>query len=429
MARASVPTLLSLDRWAEIFGINPLSFNQLVSDLYDVGNCGEVWYQHAWQKTDRVGREDVANAIKEAEDRLMATLGYSPLPIWIADERVKTERPARPELYAVGSQNLRGQLKSVTSRWGYVVSGGQRQKDLIEAAIAITDAAGKVFDLDGDGYKETVRFTVDISNADVDSACEIHVYYPVSNDLVDTGGMDEWEIRPIKVSISGNTATITFKRWQVAAAKLLAILDADDLDADAEASYEGTVDVYRVWNDPQSMCSLMWEYDQDPIGCPICNGVGCPSCAFRTQNGCFHVRDERLGILAYTPATWDATNERFNRADYTICRDPDQMRIWYYAGYCSNNPNIDCPYTQLDPFLEKIIAEYSAGLLDRQICDCNNIERYVDWLREDLARVGSGTASHQTSPSDLDNPFGTTRGAIKAWRKITAPNSDWIVKR
>lgn len=429
MARASVPTLLSLDRWAEIFGINPLSFNQLTSTLVDVGNCGEVWYQHAWQKTDRVGREDVAVAIKEAEDRLMATVGYPLLPIWIADERVRTERPARPELYASGSQNLRGQLKSITSRWGYVISGGQRQKDLIDADVAVTDAAVAVFDLDGDGYKETVRFTVDITNADVDSACEIHVYYPVSNDLVDIGGLDEWEVRPIKVSVAGNTATITFKRWQIVAAKALAILNADDIDSALEASYEGTVDVYRVWNDPQAIAELMWEYDQDPIGCSACGGAGCVSCSFRTQDGCFHVRDERLGILAYTPATWDADNNRYIRANYSVCRDPDQMRIWYYAGYRSDNPSIDCPRVQLDPFWERIIAEFSAGLLDREICDCNNIERYVDWLRDDFARVGRATDSFQISASDLDNPLGTTRGAVKAWRKISAPNTDWIVSR
>lgn len=429
MARASVPTLLSLDRWAEIFGINPLSFNQLTSTLVDVGNCGEVWYQHAWQKTDRVGREDISRAIKTAEDRLMATLGYSVLPVWIADERVKTERPARPELYASGSQNLRGQLKSVTSRWGYVVSGGRRQKDPIKADVAITDAAGVVFDLDGDGYKETVRFTVDITDVGLDSACEIHVYYPVSNALVLVGGMDEWEVRPITVSITGNTATIEFKRWQVVSAAALAILDADDLDAAVEASYEGTVDIYRVWNDPQSMCTLMWEHDQDPIGCAVCNGAGCVSCAFRTQVGCFHVRDERLGIIAYTPATWDATNDRFNRAGYTVCRDPDQLRIWYYAGYQSDNPNVDCPTVQLDPFFERIIAEYAAGLVDRPICECNNIERYVDYLREDLARVGRDSPSYQVTASDLDNPLGTVRGAVEAWRKITAPNSDWIVKR
>jgi hypothetical protein len=426
MARADTPTWLPLDRWAQIVGINPMHFNQLTSNVLPVGSvCGDVWYQNSWAHPDQAAREDVAEAIREAEHRIAAIIGYYLLPDWVEDERVKTVRPARPELFASGSINLRGQLKSITSRWGYIISGGQKQVDLIKADVDVSDAAGALLDLDGDTFKETVRFIVNVASADLDSACEVRVFYPEGG-VVPASGLAEWEVRPISVSIVGDTATITFKRWQIVDPELQFRLDTDSIDGDIDASFLQAVDVYRVWNDPQSMAQLLWESDNEPTGCPYCNGAGCPSCAFNSQVGCFHVRDEQLGILAYTPAAWDATNERFLRADYAVCRDPDQLRLWYYAGYESTHPLINCPRVQMDPFLEKIVAYYSAALIDRNVCSCNNIERFVSHWREDLARTGREVA-FQLSPSDLDNPFGTTRGGIEAWRKIKT--GDWIVHR
>jgi hypothetical protein len=72
---------------------------------------------------------------------------------------------------------------------------------------------------------------------------------------------------------------------------------------------------------------------------------------------------------------------------------------------------------QLDPYFEKVIAYYAAALLDRAVCSCNNSERFVDHWREDLARLGADV-SHQLSVEDLDNPLGTQRGAIYAWKQV-----------
>ncbi|GAG84340.1 unnamed protein product, partial [marine sediment metagenome] len=127
MARADNPIWLSLDRWAAILGISPLSFNQLTSQYYAVGNCGEVWFQTAWQNTDQASRDDISEAILEAEERVKALAGYNLLPDWTTDERLNTVRPARPEVFSSGV-NVRGQLKSVPLRWSYIISGGQKQK-------------------------------------------------------------------------------------------------------------------------------------------------------------------------------------------------------------------------------------------------------------------------------------------------------------
>jgi len=412
MARGTTPTLLPLDRWADIMGINPLSFNQLTSGLISVSDCGEVWFQRMWQNPDQASREDVADAIREAEEKISSEIGYFLLPDWVVDERIQTIRPARPEVFAGTVGNLRGMPKSLQPKWNFIISGGQKTKTLITAGVAVDGAA--LSDLDGDGYFETVTITVTVTAGD--EPCEVRVFYPAAG-VVPAAALDDWEVKPIRVTIVGTTATIVFKRWQIVDAELQARLNAEALDSTVDANYLTTVDVYRVFNDPQSMANLLWERAGPNNSCSTCSGSGCTACAFDTQTGCFAVRDERLGIVAYQPATWDSDDEEFNVANFLNCRDPDQLRLWYYAGWQSDNPATECPRVQMDPFFEKVVAYYAAAILDRDVCSCNNSERFIDHWREDLARVGS-EVSFQISPEDLDNPLGTQRGAIYAWKQL-----------
>jgi hypothetical protein len=71
----------------------------------------------------------------------------------------------------------------------------------------------------------------------------------------------------------------------------------------------------------------------------------------------------------------------------------------------------------MDPQFEMAVVRLSITLLDRNVCSCNNVERFVEHWQEDLSRLGRDV-SHQVSPKDLSNPFGPTRGAIAAWKAI-----------
>ncbi len=403
MGKTIVPTWLPRDRWAQILGISPLHFNQLVSAVGPFGDCGDVWFQYAWQRPDLVSREDVDNAIHDAESKIADEIRYNLLPDWVVDERVQTIRPAAAELYSHTSVTVRGQAKAVEARKGYVISGGQRATSLIEAGAAVV-----VTDADGDGYSElcTITVTTDISD------CEIRVFYPGED------GSWDWEVRPIKISSTGGVATITFNRWLIVDPDSLVRLDAGEpaqqIDADINASYLSTVDIYRIFNDPQSQVNFLWE--RDPIVCGSCNGTGCVACSFSTQTGCLFVRDERLGILAYRPASWDSVNERFNTANFTVGRDPEQLRMWYYSGWESKDPRTACPRRDMDPYWEKAVAYLSIALLDREVCNCNNVERFFEYWREDKSRSGADV-SYQVSAEKLDNPFGPTRGGIYAWEQ------------
>src|SRR5688572_10128086 len=89
MARASTPTLLSLDRWARIMGLNPVHFNGASGDSVwplTGGVCKDVWPQHSWQSPDIISREELARNIHLAERAITRALGYSPAPTWFAEE-------------------------------------------------------------------------------------------------------------------------------------------------------------------------------------------------------------------------------------------------------------------------------------------------------------------------------------------------------
>lgn len=400
MARAKTKTWLPLDRWAQIIGLDLLHFNQLHSeDLAQRLTCGSVWFQYAYQDAHRVGREDVARAISLAEVRISNVVGYDLLPTWHADEQVRTNRPARPDVFSTG-YNVRGAAKSIRVSHGHVISAGERVKALIEAGVAIVRS-----DDDGDGYEETATITV----AAPDNPCELHVYFP------GVDGADIWEIKPIKISASGGVATVEFNSWQIVEPAAQEVYNPAPIDADDAGSYITTVDVYRVYSDPSEATLFLWE--NLPNECN-CGSTDCEVCSLGSQYGCLHVRDPRLGIMAYRPGTWNESTETFDPAVFSVSRDPDRMIVSYISGWQAEG--VSCPYSEMDPFWEYAVAYYAASLLDRNVCECENVQNFVASWKEDLLRAGADV-TWQITPEMANNPLGTTRGALFAWKCCTDP--------
>jgi len=398
MARSDIKTWLPLDRWAEIIGINPLHFNGLASNSLTPNNvCGDVWFQYSWQHSDRVGHEDVAMAIQQAEMEIAAEVGFNLLPDWIKEERLTYPQPGIPGVYNLWGTNPRGMFKSVELRRGHVISGGVKTKSVIEAGAVYVRS-----DVDSDGFQETCTVTVATSVTDPN---EIAVFYPAQS------GADEWEVRPIKVTLSGGNAIITFKIWQIAAANKMAVFDPEPLDAEQNASYESSVDVYRVYNDPATQVQFMWENYPWPGCCTTCY-----ACQFGTQAGCFHLRDARLGIAVPAPGSWDSDNQRFDAADWSACREPDQVRFWYYSGY--EDKNLTRSKVEMAKFWEYAVAFYAASKLDRPVCGCSNVEQFIEHWRIDAMANDMESVSINITPETLNNRLGTTLGAIYAYKRV-----------
>jgi hypothetical protein len=278
-----------------------------------------------------------------------------------------------------------------------VISGGIRTKTLIQAGVAVNRQ-----DDDVDGYAETCVVNVATTITDVN---EVRAYYPAKS------GDDTWEIRPIRVTISGGIANIQFNAWQIAAANQMEALNAVALDADKATSYETTIDVYRVYNDPQTQVKFMWEQCKDGDSC--CGS--CAACQFGTQNGCFHLREPRLGLAVPTPGTWNAATGEFDYAEWSACREPDQVKFWYYSGY--RDMTLTRYNVELAPYWEYAVAYYACSKFERQVCGCSNVNQFVENWRKDIA-FSSSAGSYVNTPEMLGNRLGTSVGAIFAWKRI-----------
>jgi hypothetical protein len=401
-------TKLSLTHFFRIMGVDPLHAYgiQLAEDTGRV-SCDKGWPQYDWQNFDTLSREGLAMAIRSAEDDIENMLRTRLLPTWEIDERVSTARPNRKELLNVTGTDIRGHRQRVKTRYGNVISGGIRSKTLVEAAAAIVFTSEYL----PTTYNETATVTVTVT-AGTDPE-DIRAYMPGAS------GADTHEIRPIDVSVSGTTATITFRRELAVDPDLYEAYGRSAwgvVDGETDGNFVSTVDVYTVENDPQTQISFLWE----PLGLPCdCQTTlsTCLNCAYTTQTGCFVLHEEpKLGLLAYAPGTWNSTTEVFDSVSYTVGRNPDQLRLWYYAGLREEGQANNL--TRMSNRWAQIVARMAAARLDRHPCSCNAY--WWEHWAQDLAFVSGATelAAYNINADDLSNPFGTRRGEVWAWQQL-----------
>lgn len=411
MARASIPTLLSLDRFASVLGLNPAWFNQGVSDtIMPLANsCADLIFQHPFQNANAVARETIAMEIAKAERDLSEYLGWPVAPTWVCQDVRMFPRFHRPEYWQVGGYNNRFAPKSVKAKYGKIIEPGQR------ATAEVDDDVAAVFsDADGDGFDETVTVTCATT---LTNECEIKVYRD------GFGGQPEWEIRPARTKlIAGGNFIATFYAWQFIDPQYWEAFPtaanptpAVDLDA---AVYVAQVDVYREYNDPTAASAVFyWEPNPASIGatCDLCGGTGCTACALTTQYGCSHIRDAELGLIVPAPGTYDDDEGAWTSDSWAVCRDPDIVKLYYYCGNLSDLNLAGRRCDGLSDDWARIIAWMATARLPRPICTCGSPGGLVEWLQTDLSQV-TRENSYTVLWDELSNPFGTRRGEMEAWR-------------
>ena len=426
MARANIVTLLSLDRYARIMGISPPHFNGAAgSTVFPMTPaCADIWYQHSWQKGDRVSREDLALAIYNAEYDIARQLGYFPAQKWIVNEMHQYPRHRRRSAID-GGTNVRGFSKSVVAKFGKIIDTGQRALgDKIDVVPVYSTAQLPIT------YDETV--TVTAAHGGETDIREWKVF------VADKGGDPKWEIRdPRSVYISGANVVLKFWAWQ-----FINPVDWDEFPMVAtevptlsleDLTYLADCDVYRVYNDNTAQSAeFFWEPEEwlaSPIACAVCGGDGCATCSLTTQDGCAHIRDVDSGILVPMPGTYSDDDSRWELNTWTDCRAPDQVKVWYQAGELSQRyldaENVTSDLDNgavVDPLSDywaEAISWLATARLERTICACKNVVALANDLRRDVSRTDPDGPAWFVDPADLSNPFGTRLGEIKAWRRVS----------
>jgi hypothetical protein len=394
-------------------GIAPLHFAgataaSLNPAVFPTGSaCGDVWPRYDWQKSDQVSHEGLAYAIKDAEETLAREVGYWPAPTWIAGEQAMFPRDFYHEsIYQ--THDLRGFRKGINARYGRIISGGQR-------AVTLLDTPRVTYsDEDSDGLSETATITV-IGITETTDACECKVYFEGMD------GVEEWEVRPARSkTLVAGTLTIVMDSWLLIDPELLAVYPTDDgfqaVDVSTTANFVANVDVYYEYNDRSEASAIFaWENGAPGCLCTDCSGAGCPACSDTEQDGCIQVRDPKAGIVVPVPATY--SDGSWSVSAFDICRAPDKVELYYYAGDQSNEY---LRGTSCDPLSDQwawCIIRLAIARLERPPCSCNRLKNMFDYLREDLS-VSLPGRSYFSGDDVRVNPFGTHRGELMAWKHV-----------
>lgn len=393
MGRANTPTLLPLDSYARIMGIDPRHFNGVVTDLWPASSsCAAIWFQYAWQNVDAVSREDLAEAIQQAEADMTKELGFFLSPSWIEEERQRWtfSRPTEVRFDEHIGLTQRRLRKSVRADWAKIVCGGIRATaDIAVPTAAPIDWAWS--DEDGDGENDTLTIGGvpggEINFGAITDLCEVAVYFAGHE------ADEKYRIRPITVDLTAGTIVIS--RWLLVDPILWEGQQAE-IDGLVDANFVDEVDIYRLYNDPSQQARFEWE----PLPEEECDEV----CGYWYQPACLGIRDHRRGLVVPYPAIYAAPD--WNRADFQLSREPDRVRLWYLSGEGFEG----CEMTR---FWQRAVAYYATALLHRQVCGCEALERFVGYWRE----PPSLETEHWLDRA-LSNPFGPQRGAVFAWDKV-----------
>lgn len=409
MAISSFQTLLSLDEWGKIFGIAPEYLNgfQRTGRMLD-DQCNSVWFQNPWASNgDRLSIEELAEAIHEAEQMLMRELGYAPAPYWTLNEWQPYPRPHVKPLYGLDMRDTYNQMRALKLTLGHVIAGGVRATTLVSAGAAI---AYSVSPQSGSTYQDLATIAVATS---VTNPCELQVFFTTGQGAPSAAHV-RYQVRPLKVSISGGIATITGDRALFVLPQFheqqTDVFTAADVGA-GDTHFAQTIDVYRVYNDTngdaQQQGVLVWE--NEPQDCPD------PPCAVTTQTLCLGLRDRDLGIVNPYAATWDATTLAYTATCLTEGRDPDRVRVNYYSGVPRQAGADGCV---MDWRYARMVARLAMAMLPKTKCGCEQSERQMAyWFEPPTYRVEFGKPEIPSSQVS-DNPFGQGRGAIYAWREV-----------
>lgn len=413
-------TLLSLQHYARIMGINPLHFASgqtpgLDPQVFPITGCSKVWKKYDWQNFDAVSLYQVAEAIYEAESEIANVIGYWPAPYWIENELIQYPKVYNNELIGNG-RNVRGEHKSVASEYGKVITPGARALTL-QGTASTTGGSLAYTDEDGDGYYETatIQFPTTVTNRN-----EIKIFFS------GTDGALEWEIRPARSKvISGGVVTIVLDSWLLINPDLYELPPTSDeveaIDVSDTSNFVSGVDVYREYVDATvDSATFFWTSDRMDVNnaiCPNCGIIGCTTCEYGTQGGCISPRDHHTGDLAVYPASYNAGTSAWAGECWSYCVEPEIVRIDYLSGDQSQEYIQGRSTEPLSHAWAQAISWMVTARFERPLCDCGALETLAKQLSRDITRSFSGDAFFVTQ--DVMNcPFGTRVGEVMAWRKI-----------
>jgi hypothetical protein len=136
-----------------------------------------------------------------------------------------------------------------------------------------------------------------------------------------------------------------------------------------------------------------------------------------TQDGWMNISGHYREFASIYPAYYESG--KWNRTYFSYPEIPSYYTINYRAGRSTNYwPTGKFPDGLTDDFAQTIVW-LSTARLERDFCQCGNASTFADSLREDLSSSGQGQNTYFIPIDKIENPFGTRRGELMAWAKVS----------
>lgn len=409
--------LLSLEQLRRILKMHPYHFWQLAGDAVPLeGACDDLLFEEDWQNADAMSRAGLRQSVSAAERKLREWLGYDVAPRYRVDT-VDWPRRVNQTEWRAYNINAIDRMIGLELPWKQVRKVGAQVRDLIgEAAITLSDE-------NNDGLVDT--FTATIATT-VTETTEIAAFFASADRWDLLAPLDDWQIAPVAVGISGGTATIRGNVWQIVRPVLYAdITNPRQYYDPADASiYASSIAVYREYINPNgqtvdtAQATLIWEVNPFPFSC--CNAYSPPAytpnaadpAAVGKAIARVGVRDAENGIVTPAQAIYDAESGQWRQVRWSTGYEPDRVEVRYLAGLSLVNG-------QMDRTWQEVLTYLTLAELEGPICACESVRARVHHWQFDLARTaGANDEAYAISPTDLDNPFGTRRGQVHAWKRV-----------
>lgn len=414
-----MPNLLPIYTFFEILGFHPWHAAGIAGtgDLAVNTGCDTLVRRYEWQNSDAVGTKAIEQAIETAENKLLQYLRYSVAPHYV------TETINWPQ--GALSWGADGRWLSVPTSEGEIRAVGVETLTAISVAAAVTYS-----DEDGDTIDDT--FTISAASAITD-ASQVAVYFSTGDRFNGFGATtaigSRWRLQPVTVTISGGTITVKGpKQLCVKPIKYEGVVNigANGLDPATAANFVTTLDMYQRTTETggntvdTSQAVVIWE--TRPChgwwcccdGCVTASYSGSPYDVAATAQAVARVgiRDAHNGLITPAAELYDSAGQTWSVLNWSLYDQPDRVTVRYLAGWpLGSDGQMQEPY-------RTVVARLAAAELARPVCGCDAANRELYHWQFDLSQTARGDELFGISPENLNNPLGTRRGHVQAWKFI-----------
>lgn len=390
MAVTITKSPIPLEYFMQFINIDPLLFNGIditrcayVEDSF----CNFFWDQYNTGR-QMYNREQLAESLCSAYDRVANYLGVKPTLQWITDEIV-----IEPHWFYNTSMPI--ETMKLRTKWNGVKEFGQRLLKKQETATLTYEAVG---DNDFPSYAEFSTIVPENHNV-----CDVRAY------------SGEYEIAPIQLlSFNTETRVATFRiaSWNlvIPALYLKRTWGATNKTSCQLTNFLVTIDVYYDMVDPCKPTVELIYNDRHK-----CAG----SCKNSIQPACANLIDSCNGYFTVRPQSYNDIGCVVDGGSY--CGVPYKLKVHYRAGChndCTTTCDSSCHCRQL---LDVVSMLAACGLDSYPLCQCECMSANITKWQANTALIPKDGDRWNIAASirnELVGGFGTKVGEIEALLRL-----------